>query len=368
MSIRYPSLDEFWPAVRARRFVKVLGGKPTKYVENMAFLAKRAGVHPAQMRMVNPITFAERNCISSVRKLLGERSYFTFDLLRNSTWHPSAKWFYAVNEPIPPYVDLVPLAAEAKVMAEEAKAKAEEVVVKPEEANAKQFVWTAADEARHQANLAQRRADTWARCSAAATEGKWGVAPEAEAKAMTLLSAALAAEAKIKAEEAETKAEVAEVKPEVVEVKAEDDKHWGTCPYITDEDLDLILAGKTPKQATWEAIFNMQQTIRNCGIASHLIVRKRLAEKGYYEEELFGYARIPRPFPIDLHSEEGLAAYAAGKPLPHPVYLREKQKQEAAAMVKAEEAAAAKVKQVVVEVKRSWWRSPWLCGMVAVEK
>jgi hypothetical protein len=40
----------------------------------------------------------------------------------------------------------------------------------------------------------------------------------------------------------------------------------------------------------------------------------------------------------------------------------------AAAMVKAEEAAAAKVKQVVVEVKRSWWRSLWLCGMVAVEK
>jgi hypothetical protein len=37
-------------------------------------------------------------------------------------------------------------------------------------------------------------------------------------------------------------------------------------------------------------------------------------------------------------------------------------------MVKAEEAAAAKIKQVVVEVKRSWWRSPWLCGMVAVEK
>jgi len=113
-SIRYPSLDEFWPAVRARRFVQALGGKATKYVENMAFLAERAGVHPAQMDKINPLTFAERNgLLCSVRKMLGERTYVELDRWRNSTWHHSVTWAYAMNEPIPPYVPSAPPSASA---------------------------------------------------------------------------------------------------------------------------------------------------------------------------------------------------------------------------------------------------------------
>ena len=248
-SIRYPSLNEFWPAVRARRFVQALRGKPTKYVENMAFLAARAGVHPAQMHLVNPVTFAERNgLLCAVRKMLGAREYVTFDILRNSTYHPSAMWAYAMQEPIPPYVPVVRVA-------------------------------------------------------------KWR----------------------------------------------------GRRPYVTDKDLALFLAGKTPKQATQMAIFNMEQCIRNGGIATHLLVRKTLAEKGYYPEEVYGYANILHPFPIDLHSDEGLFAFAAGKPLPHPVYLR---KLAVEAEVKAAPAPATAVKET--KAKRSWW-TPWVCGMVAVE-
>jgi hypothetical protein len=355
MSTYYPSLDEFWPAVRARNFVKALGGVPTKYVENMEFLAARAGVHPTQMLLVNPITFAERNCISSVRTLLGDRTYFTLDMIRKSNWHPSTKWFYANNEPIPPHMGLVALAA------------------KPT-SSVKEFVWTAADEARHQANLAQRRADAWARCSAAATESKWGAAPEAEANAMTLLSSALAEAANAKAEVAEIKewlaqrrAEV-EVKEEEVEVKAED-KEWGTRPYITDEDLDKFLepeSGMEGPGATHQAIWDLEFFIRTRGIATYMALRRLQAEKGYFMEEVYGNACSLRPFPIDLHSEEGLAAFAAGKPLPHPVYLREKQQKDQKEMTEvAEVAEAAKAKPVVVKVKSSWWSRPWLCGMVS---
>ena len=269
-SIRYPSLDEFWPAVRARRFVQALGGKPTKYVENMAFLAERAGVHPAQMEKVNPVTFAERNgMLCAARKLLGARDYLTFDQLRNSTWHHSVTWAYAMQEPIPPYV------------------------------------------------------------------------PAA--------------------------------------------KKWrGLLPYITDKDLALFLRGEKPKQATEMAVFNMEQCIRNCGIATHLNVRKRLAEMGYYAEEVYGYANIPHPFPIDLHSNAGLFAFADGKPLPHPMYLRDRQldaeekavavagavqirKQEAAAVRAANAVIAETTAGATAGTKRSWW-TPWLCGTVAVEK
>lgn len=289
MSIRYPTLDEFWPAVRARHFVKALGGKPTKYVENMAFLAARAGVHVKQMYLVNPIIFAERNCIPSVRKLLGDRTYVTLDLVRNSKWHPSAKWFYALNEPIPPYMDWDGLTAEAKVMTEEAKANA---------------------------------------------------------------------------------------------------KVWGTLPYINDEDFAAFLKGEEMTHATQRAFGDMDFVIRCSGLATYIAVRKACATKGYYQEELYGdgHANIPRAIPIDLHSEEGLAAFAAGKPLPHPLYT---QKKEAAAkLAEAEAAAAAKLAQAeataaaklaeaeatvaaklaeavklveAAKVKRSWWSGPWLC-------
>jgi hypothetical protein len=235
-SIYYPSINEFWPAVRARNFVRALGGKPTKYVENMAILARRAGVHPEQMYLVNPLTFAERHW-NSVHTLLDKSTVAHLSRIRQSTWHGSAKWFYETQQPIPPYVPSAP-------------------VVK-----------------------------------------KWR----------------------------------------------------GLLPYINDADLALFLAGERPKQATSMAIFNMEQCVRNCGIATYMSVRKTCAAKGYFEEELFGYARIPHPFPIDLHSDEGLFAFAAGAPLPHPMYLRDRQldvEEKAAAIagavqIRKQEAAAA---------------------------
>ena len=99
-SIRYPSITEFWPATRVRRFVKALGMKPTKYEENIALLAEKAGVHPKQMDMVNPVTFAQRNFLHA-RVLLGELEY---DTLRKADTHPSATWAYAMKKPIPPYL------------------------------------------------------------------------------------------------------------------------------------------------------------------------------------------------------------------------------------------------------------------------
>ena len=104
MTTYYPTIDEFWPAARAKNFVKALGGKPTKYVENMAFLAARAGVHSAQMNMVNPLTFADRNWLGA-HSLLDKNTRFHLDCIRQSTYHPSTKWAYAMNEPIPPYVN-----------------------------------------------------------------------------------------------------------------------------------------------------------------------------------------------------------------------------------------------------------------------
>jgi hypothetical protein len=102
-SIRYPSLDEFWPAIRARNFVKALGLTATNYAENMALLAKKAGVHPTQMSMVNPLTFAERNGINIV-SLLGSREGFILDMERDQAWG-SGKWAYALRQPIPQYAD-----------------------------------------------------------------------------------------------------------------------------------------------------------------------------------------------------------------------------------------------------------------------
>jgi hypothetical protein len=105
-SIRYPDLDEFWPAVRARNFVKLLGFKPSKYEENMVILAARAGVHVKQMQYVNPLTFAERSWIHPRARTLIEQSvYIKLDLIRQSTYHPSVSWAYALRDPIPPYVE-----------------------------------------------------------------------------------------------------------------------------------------------------------------------------------------------------------------------------------------------------------------------
>ena len=106
MSIRYPSLDEFWPAVRAKNFVRALGEKATNYEANMKILAARAGVHWKQMDMVNPLTFADRNWLSVRTKtsLMNMDTRSKLEWIRQSTYHPSTKWAYAMKEPIPPYV------------------------------------------------------------------------------------------------------------------------------------------------------------------------------------------------------------------------------------------------------------------------
>ena len=90
-SIRYASLDEYWPAVRARAFaaeVRSLGGGPgfttprrLTYAKNMEILAKWAGVPVNHMPWVNPITFAERLCSAAfsspenLKKVMGKRAY-----------------------------------------------------------------------------------------------------------------------------------------------------------------------------------------------------------------------------------------------------------------------------------------------------
>jgi len=82
-SIRYPSLDAYWPAVRARAFVKAIGKVPTTYAKNMEILAAYAGVSVGQMSWVNPITFAERLCTAAFStqanliKVLGKSAYFS---------------------------------------------------------------------------------------------------------------------------------------------------------------------------------------------------------------------------------------------------------------------------------------------------
>lgn len=106
-SIRYPSLDEFWPAKRARHFVQALGFPATKYVENMAVLAERAGVHPAQMCMVNPLTFAERNLpdgSGDALDLLGQRTYVQMAYKRKH----SVPWAYEKGWSIPPFLSSDP--------------------------------------------------------------------------------------------------------------------------------------------------------------------------------------------------------------------------------------------------------------------
>jgi hypothetical protein len=81
-SIRYASLDEYWPAVRVRAFVKELGKAPTTYPKNMEILAAYAGVPVKHMPWVNPIAFAERLCSAAfsdpanLTKVMGKRAYF----------------------------------------------------------------------------------------------------------------------------------------------------------------------------------------------------------------------------------------------------------------------------------------------------
>ena len=173
--IYYPSLREFWPAVRARNFVKLLGQKPGNYAKNLAILAAKACVAPDQMWRVNPLTFAEREIGRDGRwetfhkdrlvRILGKGTYAHLEKERWDRYGSASMAYH--NRGSAPAPAPAPLAT-------------------------KPFVWTAADELQLQAQLAQMRADAWARASAAAVRGKWGAQPEAEA------AAAAAKEANVK--------------------------------------------------------------------------------------------------------------------------------------------------------------------------
>jgi len=71
----YPTINEFWPARRARNFVKAgWGGSFPTYAKNMEWLSIVARVHVDQMCHVNPVTFAERNGLLA-ESLLGKSTY-----------------------------------------------------------------------------------------------------------------------------------------------------------------------------------------------------------------------------------------------------------------------------------------------------
>jgi hypothetical protein len=184
----------------------------------------------------------------------------------------------------------------------------------------------------------------------------WRLDREAEEAA----EAAKAAKAKAEAA-AEAEAEAAEEahgqedqRRQTALERALEEKVWGTLPYITDADFARYLDGQLPIEATERAFGDMEFFIWTRGIATYKLNRQSSAKKGCFVEEISGGHNpcFLRPFPIDLHSKEGLAAFAAGKPLPHPSYNFQE-----------EEQAAMKI-----EAKRSWWSRLFLCGTVAVEK
>ena len=50
--------DAFWNPTRARNFVISMGGKPTTWKENLAFLAAKGNMTVAQLRLLDPISYA----------------------------------------------------------------------------------------------------------------------------------------------------------------------------------------------------------------------------------------------------------------------------------------------------------------------
>ena len=84
---RYPSLNAFWPAVRARNFVKLLGQKPGNYVHNMAILAAKAGVAPEQMWRINPLTLGATFHKDNLLSTLGKYTYAHLER-RRTNWVP----------------------------------------------------------------------------------------------------------------------------------------------------------------------------------------------------------------------------------------------------------------------------------------
>jgi hypothetical protein len=82
VSMKYPSVNQFWPAKRARRFVKVgWGGSFPSYAKNMEWLAMAAGISVDQLLLLNPLTFAEKQGLLAL-PLLGKSTYAFLDAER----------------------------------------------------------------------------------------------------------------------------------------------------------------------------------------------------------------------------------------------------------------------------------------------
>ena len=90
-SMYYPkTLDENWPAIRAKNFVKALGMKHGKtYAENMAILAGKLSVTVEELIVMNPVSYAQRNKMDC-RELLGRRLFDKFSSERDPAPAPAA--------------------------------------------------------------------------------------------------------------------------------------------------------------------------------------------------------------------------------------------------------------------------------------
>ena len=82
--------DAFWNPTRAKNFVVAMGGKPTKWQENLAFLAAKGKMTVEQLRLLDPISYAYlvnpwRSVYlgvgAKVKAILGEDNY------RNLVWY-----------------------------------------------------------------------------------------------------------------------------------------------------------------------------------------------------------------------------------------------------------------------------------------
>ena len=82
--------DAFWNPTRAKNFVVAMGGKPTKWQENLAFLAAKGKMTVEQLRLLDPISYAYlvnpwdsvySGVGAKVKAILGEDNY------RNLVWY-----------------------------------------------------------------------------------------------------------------------------------------------------------------------------------------------------------------------------------------------------------------------------------------
>jgi hypothetical protein len=85
-TLKYPkSLDDNWPAIRARNFVKALGITPGRdYTMNMTILASKAKISIEELIIMNPIGYAQKDDIKishkTCQELLGRKQYRNFYL------------------------------------------------------------------------------------------------------------------------------------------------------------------------------------------------------------------------------------------------------------------------------------------------